>query len=29
MKHSNKYMRKFSVQAFSYLLGNLNEEEYD
>lgn len=29
MKHSNKYIRKFSVQAFSYLLGNLNEEQYD
>jgi disulfide oxidoreductase YuzD len=25
MKHNNKYIRKFSVQAFSYLLGNLTE----
>ncbi len=25
MKHNNKYIRKFSVQSFSYLLGNLTE----
>lgn len=28
MKHSNKYVRKFSVQSFSYVLGNLSEEQY-
>jgi hypothetical protein len=29
MKHQNKYVRKFSVQAFSYLLANLPEEQYE
>jgi hypothetical protein len=29
MKHTNKYMRKFSVEAFSYVLSNLSEEQYD
>ena len=27
MKHTNKYMRKFSVEAFSYVLSNLSEEQ--
>lgn len=27
-KHQNKYIRKFSVQSFSYILSNLSAEEY-
>jgi hypothetical protein len=29
MKHSNKYMRKFSIQAFSFILSNLQEDQYE
>lgn len=28
LKHNNKYLRKFSLEAFSYLLGNLSDEKY-
>ena len=28
MKHANKYIRRFSVQAFSYLLTNFTDEQY-
>lgn len=28
LQHNNKYVRKFALQALSYLLSNLSQEEY-